>query len=272
MDNARTGRIADLILNTADVEAATAFYIEALGFTREGGGRRLTLGEQAIVLAPRSDARPYPRPWAANDPWFQHFAIVVSDMDAAYARLSAWRGPLGGAEAISIGGPRALPASTGGVIAFKFRDPEGHPLELSLPPGDAAWAEVASRDAARVFLGIDHTALAVTDLDASLTFYRALGFHEGPRFLNQGPEQDCLDGLTGAVVDIATLFADDGGPHIELLRYRSPSPAPPRTIDPSDIAATVTRLDAERPDPPAALVDPDGHRLIVGPCAGGTPR
>ena len=267
MDNAQPRRIADLDLNTADVEAAADFYVEALGFVRAGPGGRLTLGNQAITLTARPAGEPYPRPRAANDLWFQHFAIVVADMDRAFARLAAYRGRLGGAEAISLGGPQRLPASTGGVIAYKFRDPEGHPLELSQLPGDAAWAETATRGPSTLFLGIDHTALAISDLDASLAFYRDLGFREGPRFLNQGPEQDRLDGLRDAVVDIATLFAPGGGPHIELLRYRSPPPGPPAALEASAIAATITRLEGAGASEPVTLLDPDGHRLVVGAAA-----
>ena len=49
-----------------------------------------------------------------------------------YARLSAHAGWT----TISTDGPQLLPASSGGVTAYKFRDPEGHPLELiAFPPG-----------------------------------------------------------------------------------------------------------------------------------------
>ena len=58
MDNARSLRIAELILNTADLEAASAFYVEALGFTREGETGRLTIGDQAITLAERPAGAP----------------------------------------------------------------------------------------------------------------------------------------------------------------------------------------------------------------------
>ena len=43
---------------------------------------------------------------------------------------------------ISEGGPQLLPPSNGAVRAFKFRDPDGHPLELIwFPPGQgrAVW-------------------------------------------------------------------------------------------------------------------------------------
>ena len=233
MTNAQMRRIDHLVLNTADVPAARAFYIGALGFV--DAGDRLRLGDQTIALAQAPNAEPYPEPRAANDPWFQHFAIVVSDMAAAYDRLTRF-----GQIPISRGGPQQLPASTGGVIAYKFRDPEGHPLELSHIPGSAAWSAVAMANPDAVALGIDHTAVAAPDLTASVAAYRDLGFAEGPRFLNTGPEQDRLDGLDGVVLDISTMMAPDGGPHFELLHYRSPDAAPATPITPGSIAATRT--------------------------------
>jgi catechol 2,3-dioxygenase-like lactoylglutathione lyase family enzyme len=233
MTNARATRIDHFVLYTADVSAARAFYVDALGFAADGAWLRL--GEQRIVLAPTLDAYPYPEPRAANDPWFQHFAIVVSDMAAAYERLARF-----GQIPISRGGPQRLPPSTGNVTAYKFRDPEGHPLELSHIRGSAAWYAVAMANPEAVFLGIDHTAVAATDLETSLAACRHLGFTEGPRYLNNGPEQDRLDGLDGVVLDIATMMAPGGGPHIELLHYRSPNAATamPRVLP--SVAATRT--------------------------------
>ena len=87
----------------------------------------LRLGNQVIALGkPQPPGRSYPRDVAGWDPLFQHFAIVVSDMTAAYANLQA----LPGWTAISRDSPQVLPASSGGVTAYKFRDPEGHPLEM----------------------------------------------------------------------------------------------------------------------------------------------
>jgi catechol 2,3-dioxygenase-like lactoylglutathione lyase family enzyme len=232
MTNARARRIDHLVLNTADLRAARAFYVDALGFA--DAGDCLRLGGQRIVLAQAPNAEPYPEPMAANDPWFQHFAIVVSDMAAAYARLARF-----GQIPISRGGPQRLPPSTGNVTAYKFRDPEGHPLELSHIPGSAAWNAAAQANPDAVFLGIDHTAVASLDLGADARFYQDLGFTAGPRFLNTGPEQDRLDGLDGVVLDIATMMAPEGGPHIELLHYRSPDAATMPTRLPA-IAATRT--------------------------------
>ena len=52
---------------------------------------RLRLGEEVIelteYLAPRG--RPAPVDTRSNDRWFQHIAIIISDMEHAYAHLRA---------------------------------------------------------------------------------------------------------------------------------------------------------------------------------------
>lgn len=261
MTNARAKRIDHFVLNTADVDAARAFYVDALGFAADGAWLRL--GEQRVMLAQENNAQPYPEPRAANDPWFQHFAIVVSDMAAAYERLARF-----GRIPITRGGPQQLPPSTGGVVAYKFRDPDGHPLELSHIPGSAAWGAVANAKPEAVFLGVDHTAVAAFDLELSVAMYRELGFTEGPRFLNTGPEQDRLDGLDGVVLDIATMMAPDGGPHIELLHYRSPNAATTlQTIPPIAATRTVFAL-ADGGERSLVLAELDLSQAIRTPRAG----
>ena len=67
----------------------------------------------------------------SDDLWFQHLAIVVGDIDKAFRRVSAMA-----PQAISADGPVVLPPRNGGVTAWKFCDPDGHPLELiHLLPG-----------------------------------------------------------------------------------------------------------------------------------------
>lgn len=262
MTPSRIRRITRITLNVRDLRGIGDFYVDALGFTRqftEPTRVRLTLGRQEIELVEAANAVPYPAPRAANDPWFQHFAIAVSDMPAAYARLAPFA-----PEPITQGAPQRLPPGTGSVTAYKFWDPEGHPIELSHAPG-SHWSRAGGSDA--LCLGIDHTALATSDLEASRAFYIGLGFSEGPGSLNQGPEQARLDGLEGATVDIATLFPPDAGPHIELLHYRSPPPLPARAVGHGDIAATRTTLEllsGTAPNLAAPLscrADPDGHLL-----------
>lgn len=265
MTSPLVGHIAQMTLNVHDLEQSVSFYVGALAFTVEASTPHhacLAIGSQRIELVQRPSAPSYPTPRAATDPWFQHFAIAVADMSAAYERLSHFS-----PEPITRGGPQLLPPSTGSVTAYKFRDPDGHPLELSHAPG-SSWSPGGVPDGA-VFLGIDHTALAARSLEASIVFYRGLGFRLGARSLNQGPEQARLDGLDDAVVDIVTLLTPNAGPHIELLHYRSPASAASCDVAPGDIAATRTVLaplsaaaasDGAEPAGPCRQ-DPDGHLL-----------
>ncbi len=250
-------QIERIELVVGDLAAAQRFYVEALGFDtldREAGGRengvkraRLRLGTTRLdLLAFDTPGAPYPVPRAANDPWFQHFAIAVSDMTAAYAHLSQYPH-----EPISTGGPQLLPPGTGSVTAYKFRDPDGHPLELSFNPA-------ADLSAAAPFAAIDHSAIAVVDLEASIAFYTGLGFRVAERLVNTGPEQERLDALADVVLDIVVLTCQ-AGPHLELLHYRRPLPGTVLAVAPADIAAT--RLVASETYGGGLQRDPDGHWL-----------
>lgn len=290
-------RIGRIVLNVTDLGRSTTFYVNGLGFELGLTGRlegpqfdalagiegaaasfvRLHLGREEIELIEYDDPGPcYPEPRLANDPWFQHFAIAVSDMGRAYDTLCRQSHV-----PISIGGPQQLPESTGSVIAYKFRDPDGHPLELSLIPA-GFWADPSKWSApGAVFLGVDHSAIAVSDLERSIIFYiHTVGFEVTARILNRGPTQERLDGLAGAEVDIVALKTAAGCPHLELLRYRAPIAQPPRSPVPAN-AIAATRLiiegapadrsarepghplrvhDAER-SRTCLIVDPDGHLL-----------
>ncbi|MEO9189691.1 MAG: VOC family protein [Acetobacteraceae bacterium] len=298
---ARALRLLRVGRTVADLSRASAFYHDVLGFTvgnvaeadpawaelLGGAGARvltcrLRLGQQELELAEFDPpGAPYPSDSTAADLWFQHIAIVTPDMDAAYRRLAAR-----GVAPITRGGPQHLPPSTGGVMAFKFRDPDGHPLELiQFPPGtgDPVWQEPAS---GALTIGFDHSALSIADAARSIGFYTGvLDFALASQQVNRGPEQDCLDGLGGVAVDVVALRPMRGQtPHVELLGYRRPrGRAASATPRPSDIAADrliveveglaailealrapasgiVTLADGAQ----AALVrDPDGHSVVL---------
>ena len=189
---------------------------------------RMRLGEEYIELtefvAPRG--RPAPVDARSNDRWFQHIAIIVSDMDRAYQWLREHK------VQHASPGPQLLPAwnpSAGGIRAFYFRDPDGHPLELLwFPPdkGNPKWH--VTRDG--LFLGIDHTAVVISETGASLTFYRdRLGMEVAGESENYGPEQERLNNVFGARLHITALRAASG-PGIEFLEYVAPRdgrPFPP---------------------------------------------
>src|SRR5262249_25648805 len=157
--------VAELDLTVSDLARATDFFVDGLAFRPAGRGH-VALGDQAVALHPHA-GRAIPADSRSNDLWFEHMAIVVPDMDAAYARVIAL-----GARPISAG-PQTIPLSNpaaGGIRAFYFKDGDGHSLELIWYPsgkGDPRWQAPDGR----LFLGIDHTAIAVADTERSLRFY-----------------------------------------------------------------------------------------------------
>ncbi|HKA55646.1 MAG TPA: VOC family protein [Candidatus Binatia bacterium] len=199
------------------------------------GGEVLELSE---YLAPKG--RPIPADSRSNDRWFQHIAIIVSDLDRAYARLRENK-----VQHISAG-PQRLPdwnPNAGGIKAFYFKDPDGHSLEiLWFPPGKGApqWHQVTDK----LFLGIDHTAIVVSDTEASLKFYRdLLGLKLVGESENYGTEQEHLNNVFGARLRITSLRAA-AGPGIEFLEYLAPRDGRPLPADEhaNDLLHWQTRL------------------------------
>jgi catechol 2,3-dioxygenase-like lactoylglutathione lyase family enzyme len=188
----------------------------------------MRLGEELIelteFLAPRG--KPTPVDARSNDHWFQHVAIIVSDMDRAYQWLREHK------VQHASPGPQLLPAwnrNAGGIRAFYFRDPDGHPLEVLWFPqdkGNAKWHTPTEK----LFLGIDHTAIVISNTEASLKFYRdRLGLEVAGESENYGPEQERLNNVFGARLHITALRAASG-PGIEFLEYLAPQdgrPYPP---------------------------------------------
>jgi catechol 2,3-dioxygenase-like lactoylglutathione lyase family enzyme len=248
---------------------------------------RMQLGAEYVDLVEYLNPRGarMPPDSRSNDHWFQHVAIIVRNLDEAYARLCCFS-----VEHASIQ-PQRLPdwnAAAGGIRAFYFRDPDGHFLEiLQFPPekGLSKWHEPATRQ----FLGIDHTAIVVASTTGSLHFYRdLLGMQVTGESENFGIEQERLTGVTGARVRITTLRAPAGA-GIELLEYISPRDGRQRPIHsrPNDIMhwhttvsvanfrrtlnalraaeAPILSADIARnragglPRPSVLVGDPDGH-------------
>jgi catechol 2,3-dioxygenase-like lactoylglutathione lyase family enzyme len=235
-------------LTVSDLDRSVEFYSSVLNFQKvseaEVDGEnfehltgvfglrmrtaRMRLGEEYIelmeFLAPRG--RPAPVDARSNDRWFQHIAIIVSDMDRAYRWLREHK------VQHASPGPQLLPAwnqNAGGIRAFYFRDPDGHALEvLWFPPGkgNPKWHVTGGG----LFLGIDHTAIVISETETSLRFYRdRLGMEVAGESENYGPEQERLNNVFGARLHITALRAGSG-PGIEFLEYLAPRdgrPFPP---------------------------------------------
>jgi len=206
---------------------------------------RMQLGHEYVDLTQyfAPPGRPIPADSQSNDLWFQHIAIVVRDMDQAFEKLRALK-----VQFVSTG-PQTLPRTikaAAGIKAFYFRDPDQHNLEIIyFPPGkgDPRWQEKTDK----LFLGIDHTAIAVSNTDSSLKFYRdLLGLRKAGESENFGTEQEHLNQVFGAHLRITGMRAGSG-PGIEFLEYLTPRDGRPRPADEhaNDIMNWQTALAAD---------------------------
>ena len=227
---------------------------------------RMRLGEQHIdltqFLAP-PDVRPIPVPSYSNDLWFQHVAIVVRDMDDAWAHLRTFHVKQISARPQTI--PVTNPAAAG-IKAIKFRDPDGHNLELLWFPsgkGHPDWHKAGTG----VFLGIDHTAMTVRSTQNSLKFYRdLLGLSVVGSTLNMGTEQEHLDGLPGARAHVTGLAPETSPPGMEFLEYELPTAGRPFPIDshPTDLWHWQTMLVVGDLEGTAAALAPSAPSISRG--------
>jgi catechol 2,3-dioxygenase-like lactoylglutathione lyase family enzyme len=223
---------------------------------------RMRLGGEFIelteYLAPRG--RTVPVDSRANDRWFQHIAIITSDMDRSYKWLRENK------VQHASSGPQRLPdwnKNAGGIQAFYFRDPDGHFLEvLSFPPdkGNPKWHQAG----ANLFLGIDHTAIVISNTDASLRFYRdVLGLQIVGESENYGTEQEHLNNVFGARLRITSLRAA-AGPGVEFLEYLAPQDGRPYPSEEkaNDLSHWQTKFSGTRVAEAATELQKSRSRLI----------
>ena len=300
-------------ISTASLDGAVAFYTKVLGFhilkiedstssarlapavspETKAETAELSLGDECLNITEYSSPRgkPFPYDSRANDFWFEHVAIVVSNIDEAYAQLKA-------AHAGFVSNvPQTLPQwnkEAAGIAALYFRDPDGHYLELIHFPAGKGQPKWQLRST-KTFLGIDHTAIAVSDTRSSIAFYRdILHFRIAGGSENYGSEQEHLSGVFNAHVLITSLRAESGI-GIELLHYVTPSSGRsiPANLHVPDLACWQVPLEVEsgspsvneseelqkmhwiklptanRTDREAAWIkDPDGHLLELIRSAG----
>ncbi len=176
----------------------------------------------------------------SNDLWFQHICIVVSNLNDAFNQ--------GASNATQISrSPVILPETNkeaANIEAVKIKDSVGHPLELLKFPqdkGSQRWHKANSK----LFMGIDHTAIGVSDTQKSIAFYNELlGMEIAGNGINHGKEQDQLDGLINTKVVITSLRANDNGMGIELLDYQLPNPNRRERLNPkpTDLSEWRTML------------------------------
>jgi catechol 2,3-dioxygenase-like lactoylglutathione lyase family enzyme len=275
-------RVGPIGMTVSDMDASVDFYSRVLSFEKvsdvEVAGEeherlqgmfglrmrvvRMRLGEEFIELTEylTPKGRPVPIDSRSNDRWFQHIAIITSDMDKAYALLRQNK-----VEHASTG-PQRLPdwnKNAGGIKAFYFRDPDKHWLEILQFPADKGDAKWQRKD--RLFLGIDHTAIVVGSTEASLKFYRdVLGLGIAGTSENYGTEQEHLNNVFGARLRITSLRSGGGGPGIEFLEYLAPRDGRPVPVDAraSDLFHWQTTLIVNTADVFAQKLLADNFRFV----------
>ena len=249
--------ITRVSFTVSDLDEAVEFYTETLPFQKDtvfllkGENiqqlfnvqdtsllvkvARLRLGDEQIELmefqSVKISGRKIPADSRSNDLWFQHIAIVVSDMAKAYQQLAE-------KEVTHVStSPQTLPAylpAAAGISAFYFRDPDGHNLELIDFPagkGDPKWQHGGDK----LFIGIDHTAIGIEATKPSLEFYKnILGLNIAGASENYGTEQEHLNQVFGARLKITGLKAKSGI-GLEFLDYIAP---PGGRLYPNDTKAT----------------------------------
>lgn len=229
-------------ITVKDMDRSLKFYMDALNFAKvsdiEIKGQsyeelynlfgmharvvRLQLGDEFIELTDyyTSGGRSIPEDQQSNDLSFQHIAIVVSDMEKAYQQLRKHSIEFVSTEPQTL--PKSIPAAEG-IKAFYFHDPDNHNLEIIYFPkgkGQAKWQEGAGK----IFLGIDHTAIGVSNTAQSHQFYSdLLGIERKGDSWNKGTEQEHLNNIKGASLHI-TGYRSPLGPGVEFLEYLFPGP------------------------------------------------
>ena len=244
-------RVKMLGFTVADVDSEVEFFTKVLQFEKTSDFRlvgreydkmegvfnanmrivHLRLGDEIVELTQYVSpptGRPIPVPSYSNDAWFEHMAIVVSDIDAAYKVLQENNVRQISAYPITI--PQTN-AGAAGIAAIKFHDPERHDLELIyFPPGKGApsWQKRTHK----LFRGLDHTAMTVENSEKEVTFYRdLLGFDVGGVTFNSGTTQEVLDNLFNDTCLVTPMMPVSTPPHIELLGYKTPPGGRPMPAD-----------------------------------------
>ncbi len=246
--NGQVSKVESVGFTVSDMDNAIDFYIRILPFEKISdkeiwgedfehlsgvfGARvrivRLKLGGETLELTEYLTAggRPIPLDSRSNDRWFQHIAIIVSDMDKAYQILR--QNKVRHASTATQTLPGTIP-NAAGISAFYFKDFDNHVLEiLHFPPDKGAkkWHDLEK--SGNIFLGIDLTVIVVNDSDESLKFYRdSLGLTVAGTSDNFGTEQEHLNNVFGAKLHITGLHTPQDGIAVEFLQYLAPTDGKP---------------------------------------------
>lgn len=227
-------------ITVKEMDRSLKFYTEVIGFKKISDNEykgaefeklegvfglntrvvRLQLGDEFIELTDylTTGGRSIPEDAKSNDLSFQHIAIVVSDMDKAFEQVKKHNVEFVSTSPQTL--PKSIPAADG-IKAFYFHDPDNHNLELIYFPkgkGQDKWQHPNGK----IFLGIDHTAIGVSNTESSHKFYQdLLGIERKGDSWNKGVEQEHLNNVEGASLHI-TGYRAASGPGVEFLQYLNP--------------------------------------------------
>jgi catechol 2,3-dioxygenase-like lactoylglutathione lyase family enzyme len=233
-------KVGPVCITVKQLDASVKFYSEVLHFkylsTEDFFGEEqevllgkfgihykvahLQLGDEYVDLIDylTNGGRSIPDTEKSNDLNFQHIAIVVSDMEKAFALLQK-----NNVEFVSTN-PQTIPVSNlaaAGIKAFYFHDNDNHTLELIYFPkgkGKAKWQSTNGE----IFLGIDHTAIGISNTGNSLLYWKdKLMLDKKGESHNIGTEQAHLNNIKSAELQITGLAAPNG-PGVEFLQYLLP--------------------------------------------------
>lgn len=275
--NVKVRKIESVGFTVSDMDKAIDFYTRVLPFEKISdkeiwgedfehlsgvfGARvriaRFRLGEEILEMTEflTPQGRPIPVDSRSNDKWFQHVAIIVSDMDKAFRHLRQNK------VRFASTAPQTLPVTipnAAGIRAFYFKDFDNHVLEiLQFPADKGAKKWHALGKTGKLFLGIDHTAIVVGDTEESLKFYRdALGLTVAGGSENHGTEQEHLNNVFGAKLHITGLRTPEEGIAVEFLEYLAPRDGKvfPKDTRSSDLWHWQTSFAASRTDDFAAIL------------------
>jgi catechol 2,3-dioxygenase-like lactoylglutathione lyase family enzyme len=249
VSSAQVKDVATVGFTVKDMERSIKFYTEVLGFEKVSDEElygesleqlnavfgihlrivRMKLGDEMIELTDylTTGGRSIPETAQSNDLSFQHIAIVVSDMEKAYAQLHKHH-----IEFVSTM-PQTLPKSipqAEGIKAFYFHDPDNHNLELIFFPKGKGLDKWQTPNG-KLFLGIDHTAIGISNTEKSHAFYsNVLGIERKGDSRNKGTEQEHLNNVKNASLHI-TGYRAAKGIGVEFLQYLIPGPGKPYPSD-----------------------------------------
>lgn len=241
-------RVESVGFTVSDMDKAIEFYTNVLQFQKISdietfgtefehlsgvfGARarivRFKLGSEILELTEylTGGGRPIPVDSKSHDNWFQHIAIIVSDMEKAFDVLRKNRIRFASTAPQTL--PKSIP-NAAGISAFYFRDFDNHVIEILHFPEDKGakkWHDLAKTN--NLFLGIDHTAIVVNDSEESLKFYRdSLGLYVAGTSDNFGTEQEHLNNVFGAKLHITGLRTKEDGIAVEFLEYIAPRDGKP---------------------------------------------